>query len=80
MCRAFCGTIIARLARFHIAICRHLPNARTPSDHRSEGAKTSHVGYNKMIPPAQIEVKKISPIPGKPLPTKVGPTKVDMNM
>ncbi|MGA9541941.1 MAG: DUF4160 domain-containing protein [Candidatus Sulfotelmatobacter sp.] len=42
MCRVFCGTIIARLARFHIAVCRKLPQTqKTLPTIRSEGAKSA---------------------------------------
>ncbi len=48
MCRAFGGTILARLARFHIAVSRHYPTpkAKTPSDHPVEMGYINHFGYS----------------------------------
>jgi hypothetical protein len=51
---------------------------KPPSDHPVGRGSISHFGYIKMISPAAIGVNKIVPIWAAPLPTKVDPTKVDI--
>jgi hypothetical protein len=47
------------------------PNAKNPSDHPVGRGYISQVGYIKMIPPTQIEVKKITRPRKQTIPTKV---------